>query len=49
VPGNVGLADAHPAREVGAAVVCILTDAGCAGEVGFRITADGAQPMSAVG
>ena len=34
---------------VGAAVVRILTDAACAGEVGFRITADGAQPMSAVG
>ncbi len=34
---------------VGAAVVRILTDAACAGEVGFRITADGAQPMSEVG
>jgi len=34
---------------VGAAVVRILTDPGCAGEVGFRITAEGAQRMSGVG
>ena len=34
---------------VGATVVRILTDASCAGEVGFRVTADGVQPMSEVG
>ena len=34
---------------VGTAVVRILTDPGCAGEVGFRITAEGAQRMSGVG